>query len=57
MPLAPVGQALGVETPIMDAFILIASVICGRDFAKEGRTAEKIGFAGKTLDEIREMIK
>ena len=57
VPLASVGKALGVKTPIMDAFITLASIICGRDFASEGRTAEKLGFAGKTAAEIREMVK
>ena len=47
---------LGVETPVMDSFILIASIICGRDFKKEGRTVDKLGLEGKTLEEIYAMI-
>jgi len=56
VPLASVGNMLGVETPIMNAFIDIAGVICERDFRAEGRTAEKLGLAGKSLKEIYEMI-
>lgn len=56
VPLASIGNMLGVETPIMNAFIDIASVICGRDFRAEGRTAENLGLAGKTLEEIYQMI-
>ena len=53
VPLASVGHALGIPTPMMDAFVNIASAVCGRDFWKEGRTAEKLGMAGKTLEEIQ----
>ncbi|MDD3347677.1 NAD/NADP-dependent octopine/nopaline dehydrogenase family protein [Oscillibacter sp.] len=56
VPLSSIGRMLGVETPVMDAFIEISSIVCGRDFRKEGRTAEKLGLAGKTLEEIYELI-
>lgn len=56
VPLASIGNMLGVETPVMNSFILIASIICGRDFRKEGRTVENLGLAGKTKEEIYEMI-
>ena len=56
VPLASIGHMLGVETPVMDAFILIASIICGRDFKAEGRTVDKLGLSGKSLDEIYAMI-
>ena len=56
VPLASVGKMLGVATPMMDAIIEIGSAICGRDFASEGRTAEKLGLAGKSVEEIYEMI-
>lgn len=56
VPLASIGHMLGVETPVMDAFILIASIVCGRDFKSEGRTVDKLGLAGKSLEEIYAMI-
>lgn len=56
VPLASIGNLLGVETPIMNAFIDIACVVCGRDFRAEGRTAENLGLAGKTVEEIYRMI-
>ncbi len=56
VPLASVGKMLGVPTPMMDAIIEIGSAICERDFASEGRTVEKLGIAGKSVDEIYEMI-
>lgn len=57
VPLASVGRLLGIPTPMMDAFVNLAGAICGRNFWAEGRTAEKLGFAGKTLDQIHEMVR
>ena len=57
VPLASVGHALGIPTPMMDAFVNIAGAVCGRDFWTEGRTAEKLGFAGKTLEQIQAMVR
>ncbi len=56
VPLASIGHMLGVQTPVMDAFILIGGIICGRDFIAEGRTVDKLGLEGKTLEEIYQMI-
>lgn len=56
VPLASIGRELGVATPMMDAFIEIASVTAGRDYRKEGRTAEKLGLAGKSPAEITAMV-
>ena len=56
VPLSSVGHMLGVKTPVMDAYITIASIVCGRDFATEGRTAEKLGLAGKSVEEIYAML-
>ena len=56
VPLASIGNMLGVKTPIMNAYIEIASIICGRDFWADGRTTEKLGLMGKTLNEIYQII-
>ena len=57
VPLASIGAELGVETPIMNAFIEIGSVVCGRDFRAQGRTAEKLGLSGKTPEQIQALIR
>lgn len=57
VPLACIGHELGVATPYMDSFVNLASSICGRDFWKEGRNAEKLGFAGKTAEEMHKMVE
>ncbi len=41
VPLASIGAELGVETPIMNAFIEIGSVVCGRDFRAQGAGLQK----------------
>lgn len=57
VPLASIGAELGVETPIMNAFIEIGSVVCGRDFRAQGRTAEKLGLSRKTPEQIQALIR
>lgn len=57
VPLASIGRQLGVETPIMDAYIDIASIVTGRDFRADGRTAEHLGLTGKTAAEIRASVQ
>lgn len=57
VPLASVGHALGIPTPMMDSFVNLASAICGRDFWSEGRTAEKLGMADKTVEDIQNMVR
>lgn len=57
VPLASIGSVLGVKTPVINAFIEIISAATGRDFASEGRTAEKIGLTGKTIEEIYNIIQ
>ena len=56
VPIASLGDQLGVPTPMIDAFIEIGSVAAGRDFRVEGRTVEKLGLAGKTVEEIHDYI-
>lgn len=53
VPLASVGHALGIPTPMMDAFVNIASAVCGRGLLERGRTAEKRGWPARTLEEIQ----
>jgi opine dehydrogenase len=50
---ASIGDEIGVETPIIDGLVAIASVMLGRDFRAEGRTLEGLGLAGVGLDGLR----
>ena len=46
---ASIGDAVGVETPVMDALIALGAVIMGKDCWKEGRNLDKLGLAGMDL--------
>ncbi len=39
------AKKFGVKTPLIESLIKLGSVICGRDFFKEGRTLEELGIA------------
>ena len=56
VPLSSLGHQLGIATPMLDAYIRIACVICSRDFWSEGRTVQSLGIAGKTPEEIYKMV-
>lgn len=45
VPMAEIGRLLGVETPVMDALITLASVASGSDYRREGLTLDKMGLA------------
>ncbi len=52
-----VGKRLGIEMPVLSAFVGVAGAINDRDYMKEGRTLENLGFPeGMTLEEIYEQL-
>lgn len=53
VPLASIGEMLGVDTPTIKSIINLASIIRGVDFWAEGRTVEKLGIKGMSIKEIR----
>jgi len=53
VPMSSIGRQFGVSTPIMDAFITLASSMHGRDYRAEGRTVESLGIAGLSLKQLR----
>jgi len=55
VPLASIGQMLGVKIPTMNSIIKIASIMRGIDFCKIGRTVDKLGIKGMSIKEIRLM--
>ena len=57
VPLSLLGSALGVSTPTMNAVIELGNTLLGKDFWQEGRSLEKLGLAGKTPVEIRELVR
>jgi opine dehydrogenase len=53
---ASLGRALGVATPLSDAFIALASTVLGRDLRLGGRTLERLGLGGLTARELRDRL-
>lgn len=52
-PMAQLGDAYDVPTPTMKSIINLASVISKVDYMKEGRTLERLGINGMTIDELQ----
>lgn len=57
IPLAELGKAAGVPTPLFDSLITMCSVLLNRDFRSEGRTLERLGLANLTKEEIIAKIR
>ncbi len=56
VPISSFGKVFGIETPTIDAIIQLASVMMNKDFWKEGRTIESLGFENKTIEDIRKFV-
>jgi len=56
VPLASLGDMLGVPTPTMKTIIRTASAMHGVDFWATGRTAERLGLKGLSMKEIRFLL-
>ncbi len=50
--MAEIGRLFGIETPVMNSLIRLASVANGIDYSKEGLTLEKIGLAHITAETL-----
>ena len=57
IPMAAIGDAVGVDTPALDALIRTACLMAGRDFAAEGRTLQRLGLAGQNAAGIRRIVE
>ena len=56
VPMAEIGRLVGVETPVIDAFITLASVISRTDYRKQGLTLEALGLAGVKAEELQKIV-
>lgn len=54
---ATLAKELGIPAPCMDAIIRCISMATGIDYFTEGRTAEKVGLSGMTVEEICRAIQ
>ncbi len=53
VPIASLGDLLGVDTPAIKHFIHLAGIMNGCDFWNEGRTVEKMGLENLSHNQIR----
>ncbi len=47
------ARQIGLSLPLTDSFIQLSSVLCGRDWEAEGRTADVLGLEGADAERIR----
>ena len=55
--LASLGDMIGVPTPVIKSFITIASMINETDYWKEGRTVERLGISGLSVEELNRFLE
>lgn len=57
VPLTELARLTGVKTPTMDSVIHLASVLHGKDYRKGGRTLERMGLAGMSVDQVKQFVQ
>jgi opine dehydrogenase len=57
VPVAGLGDRLGVDTPLIDSIVTLGSRVCERDFWSEGRTLAALGLADLGPDEILASVR
>ncbi len=57
VPLTEFGKLAGVPTPTMDAIITLASTLHGKDYRSEGRTLERMGINGLSIEQLRKYVQ
>jgi opine dehydrogenase len=55
--MAYLGRMLGVDTPIIDSLIHVASLINETDYWKKGWSLEKMGIEGMGLKELLDYVE
>lgn len=57
VPMESIGIAVGIKTPAISSIINIAQMMTGKDFRKEGRTADRLGLEGLTIQEMHMLAR
>ncbi len=56
LPMSELGRVAGVKTPLMDSFISISSALLNTDFVISGRTLNRLGLDGLSVEQIIKQI-
>ena len=54
--ISSLAAELGLKTPLMDAVANLGGALMQTNYWETGRTAKELGLAGKTLDEMKELL-
>jgi opine dehydrogenase len=57
VPVVSFGELIGVDTPVTDCIILLASVINAVDYKSEGRNLERLGLSGLSVEQIKRYVQ
>ncbi|HGJ66461.1 TPA: NADP transhydrogenase subunit alpha [bacterium] len=57
VPMASLGDQLGVPVPTIKAIIHLANILHRRNYWAEGRTVERLGLAGLSVQQIRRLVE
>jgi opine dehydrogenase len=57
VPMAEIGRMMGVQTPVIDALITLASVMSRTDYREDGLTLEKMGLANVTAEHLPTVLR
>ena len=55
--LVSLGEALGVDTPVLRSAVTMAGVLNGVNYLKEGLTLKSLGLEGRSADEIHSFLE
>jgi len=56
VPMADLGRHFGVRTPVMDSLITLASTLHATDYRASGRTMERLGLDGWSVEQIAQYV-
>lgn len=54
--LSSIASSLGIQTPVMDSIITIASTLKGEDYWDTGNTVDDLGLEGKNTEQIMDFL-
>ncbi|HHE71972.1 MAG TPA: NADP transhydrogenase subunit alpha [Chloroflexi bacterium] len=56
IPITELGHQYGVDTPTMQTMIHLANIIHGKDYWREGRTLDRLGVRGMSVQELHQYV-
>jgi hypothetical protein len=57
VPWSHIGRAVGVATPVIDSIVNLYSVLHERNWWDEGRSAEDLGLAEMSVQQIKDFVR